>query len=223
MNITKVSVRVRNATEAANFYADVLALTVEREPDLVSVIVGATRLELVEDPEAKGDCHFAITIPTNKFLEAKKWIQERVDLLGTTDGDEFECAPAWNARSLYFAGPDRSVLEFIVRRDLANATPGPFTSTDLLCLSEVGIAVQDVPAAVAWLSGNAEVAPYGGSFGSFAPVGDAHGLLILVTPGRAWFPTADRVARESPIAITVAGGRPGIFALGTMGSLTILP
>ena len=222
MKITTVSVRVRNAAQAARFYADVLELPVERKPDLVAVTVGATRLELVEDPVADGNLHLAITIPTNKFLEAKRWVQERVDLFGTTDGDDFEGPPAWNARSLYFTGPDRSVLEFIVRRDLANATPGPFTSTDLLCVSEVGIAVPDVLAAVAWLNGDAEIAPYGDSFGSFAPVGDADGLLILVTAGRTWFPTAGRVAHESPIAITAVGGRPGNYPLGPLGSLTIL-
>jgi len=224
MKITNVSVRVRNAVDAAGFYADVLGLTVERKPDLVAVTVGATRLELVEDPATEGDHHFAITIPSNKFLAAKKWILERTVLLGMSGADEFECAPAWNARSLYFAGPDRSVLEFIVRRGLANTTTGPFTSADLLCVSEVGLAVPDVPALAATLDNDAGVAAYGYAPGDdFAPVGDTDGLLILVTPGRAWFPIADRVARESPIAITAAGGRPGSYALGTNGSLTILP
>lgn len=223
MNIITVSVRVRNALQAASFYANVLGLPVKSGPDVVAVTVGATRLELIEDPAAEGGHHFAITIPGNKFLEAKKWIRGRADLLGVPGADEFECSPAWNARSFYFSGPDLSVLEFIIRRDLATATAGPFTSTDLLCISEVGVAVSDVPEAVARLNGDAKVAPYGGSpSDTFAPVGDANGLLILVAPGRVWFPTGDRVARESPITITAIGGRPGNYALGSFGSLSIL-
>jgi hypothetical protein len=145
-------------------------------------------------------------------------------LLGTPEADEFECSPAWNAHSLYFTGHDRSVLELIIRRGLDNATGGPFTSADLLSVSEVGVVVPDVAAMAACLNDDAEVAPYGGAVGStFRPVGDVEGLLILVTPGRTWFPTADRVAAESPVAITATGGRPGTYPLGALGSLRVVP
>ena len=188
------------------------------------VTVGATRLELIEDRAAEGDHHFAITIPSDKFVEAKKWITGRTGLLGVDGADEFECSPTWNAHSLYFSGPDRSVVEFIVRRDLATATTGPFTSADLLYLSEVGVAVPDVLTTVAMLHDDADVAPYGGPpDADFAPVGDTDGLLILVAPGRTWFPTAERVARESQLWITAIGGRPGDYMLGNLCSLRILP
>ena len=224
MKITEVSVRVRSALEAGEFYADALGLAVVRTPGAATVTVGTTRLELVEDPAADGDHHFAITIPSNKFDEAKEWIERRAVLLGTPDADEFECSPAWNARSVYFAGPDRSVLELIIRRDLRNATDGPFTSADLLCLSEIGVAVPGVPALAAALGEAAGVAPYGGAPGdTFAPVGDADGLLILVETDRTWFPTTDRVARETPVSVTASGGRAGTYPLGPRGSLRILP
>ncbi|MEC5181583.1 VOC family protein [Arthrobacter sp. CG_A4] len=223
MKITKVSARVRNARGAADFYASVLGVGVDRAPNAVSVTIGATRLVLVEDPAAEGDHHFAITVPSNKFDRAKTWIQQRAVLLGTSDADEFECSPAWNARSLYFTGHDRSVLELIIRRDLDNATAGPFTSTDLLCVSEVGVAAADVPPVAATLIDDADVAPYGDAAGStFRPIGDADGLLIVVTPGRPWFPTTDRTAQESPVSITAVGGRPGTYRLGACGSLHVL-
>ncbi|WP_375385064.1 VOC family protein [uncultured Microbacterium sp.] len=222
MKIVTVSVRVRNIAEATAFYAEVLGLPIGRNHRLGAVTIGATRLELVEDAASEGHHHFAITIPSNKFLQAKTWLQERTDLIGAPDADEFECSPLWNARSVYFNGPDGAVLEFIVRRDLSNATAGPFTSADLLCVSEVGVAMPDVPATVAKLHSDAQVAPYGDSFDSFAPVGDADGLLILVAPGRAWFPTADRVVRESPVAIAAVGARPGTYALGPDCLLTVL-
>jgi len=223
MQITNVSVRVRNAREAGEFYAGVLGLDIAQGPNGVVVALGTTRLDLVEDSAAAGDHHFAITIPSNKFNEAKTWLQQRTVLLGTPESDEFECSPAWNAHSLYFAGPERSVLEFIIRRNLDNSTAGPFTSAGLLAISEVGVAVADVPAVVATLSDDAGIAPYGDAQGgTFAPVGDIDGMLILVAPGRTWFPTADCTAQESPVNITAIGGRPGTYALGALGSLRVL-
>lgn len=223
MQITNVSVRVRNAREAGEFYAGVLGLNIAHEFNVVVVTLGTTRLELVEDPAVDGDHHFAITIPTNKFDEAKTWIQQRTVLLGTSEADDFECSPAWNARSLYFSGHDQSVLELIIRRDLDNSTAGPFTSADLLCISEVGVAVTDVPAVVATLTADAEIAPYGDAQGdTFAPVGDVDGMLVLVAPGRTWFPTADRTAGKGPVFITAIGGRPGTYSLGALGSLHVL-
>lgn len=225
MQITNVSVRVRNTLEAGEFYAGVLGLDiVAQESNVVVVTLGTTRLELVEGPAADGDHHFAITIPSNKFDKAKTWIQQRTVLLGTSEADEFECSPAWNAHSLYFTGHDRSVLELIIRRDLDNSTAGPFTIADLLCISEVGVTVTDIPAMVATLTDDAKIAPYGDAQGgAFAPVGDVDGMLILVAPGRTWFPTADRTAGESPVFITAIGGRPGTYSLGALGSLHVLP
>ena len=225
MQITSISVRVRNAREAGEFYAGVLGLDiVAHKSNVVVVTLGSTRLELVEDPAADGDHHFAITIPSNKFDNAKRWIQQRTVLLGTSETDEFECPPAWNAHSLYFTGHDQSVLELIIRRDLANSAAGPFTSADLLCISEVGVAVTEIPAMVATLTHDTKIAPYGDAQGpAFVPVGDVNGMLILVAPGRTWFPTTDRTARENPVFITATGGRPGMYSLGTLGSLKILP
>ena len=225
MQITNVSVRVRNALEASEFYAGVLGLdVVAYESNVVVVTLGTTRLELIEDPKADGDHHFAITIPSNKFDKAKTWIQQRTVLLGTSETDEFECPPAWNAHSLYFTGHDRSVLELIIRRDLDNPAVGPFTSADLLCISEVGVAVTDIPAMVATLTHDTKIAQYGDAQGNtFAPVGDVEGMLILVSPGRTWFPTTNRLVGEHPIFITAIGGRPGTYSLGTLGSLHILP
>jgi catechol-2,3-dioxygenase len=222
MKITRVSAQVTNAHSAAEFFENILGLAVESVPGAVVVTIGSTLLELVENPKAEGDHHFAVTIPSNKFTEAKQWLLQRAVLLGTPQSDEFECPPAWNARSLYFAGPDRSVLELIIRRDLDNATPGPFSSDDLLCISEVGIASPDVLASATFLTEEAGVLVYGADPGtSFSALGDTDGLLILVSPGRAWFPTTDRLATPSPIRIEATGHRRGVFSLGIGGTLHI--
>lgn len=222
MKITRVSAQVRDASAAAEFFENVLGLVVESVPGAAMARIGTTVLELVGNTEAEGDHHFAVTIPSNKFAEAKQWLQQRTVLLETVESDEFECSPAWNARSLYFCGPDRSVLELVIRRDLDNATPGPFSSDDLLCVSEVGVALPDVLAVAEFLEEAAGVPSYGAVPGrSFTPVGDPDGLLILVSPGRPWFPTTDRLATVSPITIEATGQREGIFPLGIGGTLQI--
>ena len=40
----------------------------------------------------------------------------------------------------------------------------------------------------------------------FAPVGELHGLLVLVSPTRTWFPTLDRSPSTAPIVIDIGLG-----------------
>lgn len=82
----------------------------------------------------------------------------------------------------------------------------------------------DIPALVATLAHDTKIVPYGNAQGNaFAPVGDVDGMLILVAPGRTWFPTTDRSTRENPVFITATGGRPGTYSLGKLGCLHVLP
>ncbi|MCH6472069.1 hypothetical protein [Sinomonas terrae] len=54
----------------------------------------------------------------------------------------------------------------------------------------MGIAVEDVPGVAASMESAFGVGAYGSGVPTFQPVGDVDGLLILVSPGRHWFPTA---------------------------------
>lgn len=222
MRITHITVEARAVAEVAEFYSSVLGLPVDRMGvTAVVVTIGATTVTFVENPASVNDHHFAITIPSNKFAEAKHWLSSRSPLLSTDDGNEFEfeTMASWNARSVYFDGPDRSVLELIVRRDLSNETPGVFTSADLLAVSEVGVAVPDVAHQVSLLA-QAGILPYGVEPGTdFAPIGGIEGMLILVTSGRAWFPTSDRIALDSPVTVIAESAEPGTANLGGSGGL----
>ena len=89
---------------------------------------------------------------------------------------------------------------------------------DLLCISEVGIAVTGIPAMVTTLTHDTKIVPYGDAQGAaVAPVGDVNGMLILVALGRIWLPTTDHTARKNPVLITATGGRCWIpaFVRGT--------
>ncbi len=221
MRITDVSLVVPDLKVAADFYEHTLMLPVTRTSGQVRITVGATVLTLTGDSAHHAVHHLAITVPSNKFDAAKAWLSERSELLMADGADEFECSPDWNAHSLYFAAPDGTILEIIIRRDLDNATDGAFTSSDLLGVSEVGIAVPDVPSVVRTLSDRFGIDPYGWTARDFAPVGDVNGLLILVGPGRAWFPTHDRLAQITPIDVTAHMGRETDITLNSVSRLTL--
>lgn len=229
MHLTLVGLPVLDVAAAARFWSTTLGLTVDSGDGLARVRVGTNVLELRRAPRgaATGPHHLAVTIPTGSFDAAKAWLAPRATLLDRDGQDEFEGPAGWSSRSVYFDGPERAVLELIERRDLEGADPwsGPFGPTDLLGLSEVGVAVPDVAAVVSRLSTDAGVLPYANPpTASFAAVGDVHGLLILVAPDRPWLPTTDRRAGPvvTQVEAAVAGAGPGRHRVGALSELRVV-
>ncbi|ROS75664.1 catechol-2,3-dioxygenase [Curtobacterium sp. PhB130] len=199
MQINEALLPVRSVSEVSEFYARA-GFAVQGETSRVTVTIGRSRIVFLEG-EFDGAHHLAFTIPTGTFDHARQWIEERTSLLSVDEQTEFEGPASWNSRSLYFNGPDEQVLELIERRALSHGPVHSFTAADLVCVSELGVAVPDVPNAVHALEA-AGIHPYGNEPAQdFAAVGDVDGLLILVTSGRSWFPTASR--RVADTAITV--------------------
>lgn len=206
MKITHVSSQVRDLDEAARFYGHILQLPTHATQDGLVVQIGESILQLQEDPHSAAADHLAFDIPATLLPAAKAWLQRRGVPLLTRDGqDEFEMSPAWNARSIYFLGPSDSVLELIARRDLTERPLSRFDAGHLRRISEVGIATADVPGARRGL-GQFGLDVYGENASeSFSSIGDIHGLLILVTAGRAWMPTEHIHAAMSPLEVQVYG------------------
>ncbi|WP_248703172.1 hypothetical protein [Curtobacterium sp. MWU13-2055] len=201
MDIRQAQLATRSLDDTARFW-ERLGCPVDRVDGVVEVVVGSTRLLFRELPGMTGALHLAITIPTGTFAAAAEWIAGIATVLVDADGrDEFEGPPNWNSRSVYFDGPDQQLLELIERRDLAAAAPA--SAVPLLSVSEVGIAVPDVLGAVGTLR-RAGLEPYANPAGEgFAAVGDVDGLVILVSPERRWFPTADRLPSTAPVVLDV--------------------
>lgn len=84
---------------------------------------------------------------------------------------------------------------------------GPFRASHVVAVSEVGIVVDDVPAAAALLE-EAGLRPYGGfATDGFAAVGDVEGLVILVARDRAWVPEGTQTAADVPVVVDAGLGR----------------
>ncbi|WIJ46866.1 hypothetical protein [Curtobacterium citreum] len=205
MQIKEALLPTRSTSTVAAFF-DRLGCVVTRDGSSTTVRIGLSRVRFVER-DFDGSHHLAFTIPTGTFDRAQEWLEQRTPLLSVDDRSEFEGPESWNSCSMYFDGPDGQVLELIERRALPATHVGSFTAHDLECVSEIGVAVPDVLAAVATLRA-AGIRPYGNEpTGDFAAVGDIDGLLILVTPGRAWFPTTSRYVADTPVTVITSAER----------------
>jgi catechol-2,3-dioxygenase len=149
---------------------------------------GASRVRFVEG--AAVCSHFAINV--GDFDAAREWARTQAELI--QEDVPFEM---WRARAAYYFDPVGNLVELIARE----RAPGDEL---LMEVSEVGLPVADVGAAVEFLEAELGLPHFSGDRESFSAVGDDHGLFILVPVGRAWLFT-DRPATDAPVRVTIAG------------------
>ncbi|MBH5319481.1 hypothetical protein I6N90_16925 [Paenibacillus sp. GSMTC-2017] len=78
-------------------------------------------------------------------------------------------------------------MEFIARHNLNHSTNAPFSSENLINISEIGLVVHDVPAAQKRITSHFAIDEYKDSYETFAAIGDEDGLFILSVYNRTWF------------------------------------
>ncbi len=214
MEITELRLQARDLDAQRAFYADMLGLPlVSQTGDTLTMQAGSTRLIFEATPTSEthtreAQYHFAFNIPRNKLPQAQQYLASRSLLLGETGKEVFH-SHEWNADMVYFRDPAGNIAEFVARHTLANDAPDALTefgSMDILCMSEIGLPVDDVPAHVASLVTRFGLAPYKEQSATFTPVGDPHGLFIIVQIGRHWRPTED-AATPAPVTLTMRGPR----------------
>jgi catechol-2,3-dioxygenase len=190
------------------FYTDVLNLPVIEETDeSFSLGVGTSLLTFHVRPGLQANYHVAFNIPENQLAAARAWLSSRVPLIASNDGKtEFDFR-SWNAHSIYFYDPADNVMEFIARHALPSASDTAFGADSLLCISELGMPTLNVQTTVGALRDEFDLPVYDGEGSdTFTALGDEHGLLIIVTEGRNWYPDTGKAARFYEFTLQLEGG-----------------
>jgi catechol-2,3-dioxygenase len=208
MNILELQLLTGNLEVQKSFYGSVLGLPIlESDVQHLTIQVGSSRMKFTRQSEFSGHYHFAFDVPENQLESAKIWLEARATLIPDLDGTKVFGGGDWNSDAVYFRDPHGNILELIARHELANASQTEFSSASLLNISEIGLACNNVPDVVKWLEQNLNLEIYKSSSETFAPVGNAHGLLILVQNTREWFPSTGVFATLQPVSVTVEGSQ----------------
>lgn len=225
-------IRLRCATpleEMREFYAGRIGLGVrERGADRLVLAAGPSEIVFVREEHAgegaKPFYHFAFNIPQNKILAAREWQLARSPLVPTPERlrdrdypDDVRHFPHWNAHSVFFFDPAWNIVEYIARHDLKNDAPGGFTTTDLLCISEIGFVVEQPNEHARALHAALGLEAYPRGTDNWWAMGDEHGLVLCLPKGRVFgentdtpkafdvFPTGATIARPAPGSHAFAG------------------
>jgi catechol-2,3-dioxygenase len=211
MWIDSLELRTHQLAAMLDFYSQTLELPVlEQTQDQFTVQAGDTTVTFVQSNEPALPCHYAFNVPEGSFADSKQWLESRIPLLTDADGqDEFH-SQGWNADMVYYSDPDGNIGELVARHTLPESYQTRSTSNPILNVSEIGIAVEDVPAFVTELESVAGLLPYSQSTdATFTPVGDEYGLFIVVKRERLWFPNRVLPAHAVPLTVRFRVGSDG--------------
>ena len=225
MRILDVRLHLGEAAEDATrrFYQDQLGFPKEGR----GLGVGHTTLRFDAARGEEPFYHFALRVPRNRFAAAREWFAARTPLLADpASGETTFRFENWKADACYGLDPAGNIVELIAHGELPEeGSAGPFTSSELLGICEVGVVGADTRAMANALK------PLGihlsdGSLdepGRLAFMGGRDGVLILCPEGRGWMPTG-RPAELHPVEVTLAGNRAAEVALpGTQHRIRTLP
>ena len=198
MEILSVELLTKDLQGTEAFYAQQLGFEiVDRQATAVTFKAGLTLLTFILGDEAEPVYHFAFNIPCNQLEQAYQWIEERAAIMDVTPDNKIADFVNWNARSFYFYDNNGNILELIARFDLKNESSHEFCSDSILCISEIGVAVDDVKIAVDELIETLGLPVYEKQprLENFTALGDHDGLLIISSANRHWYPTEKRAQK----------------------------
>lgn len=189
MTITHLVLYTNHLQQQVQFYSQVLQLAAVSISDTAATYRTPGTTLTWHTGQAGAPYHFAFNIPANKATEAIAWLKQRVTLI-PFEGKELVDFPNWNAESVYFYDADGNILEFIARKNLGNAVNEPFGPGQILNVSEVGLAVENIETTYNQLNQLSPLPVYWGNFNVFCAAGCEDGLFIIVDRHqKQWFPT----------------------------------
>ncbi len=202
MRINYLKVYTAKLGEQKEFYQKVLGLAVIAESKKAfKVKVGFSVLEF-EYKDVATPYHIAFHIPAHRQEQALSWLQERVGIL-TGDGTEIIDFPGWQAKSIYFYDEGKNILEFISRRHLFPSEENKFSAMEILGISEIGVATDDVKQTFEFLNSNFGLGKFTGDYERFCATGDDEGLFIVINRyQKDWIPVGDK-AFASPFQVEI--------------------
>ena len=201
MHIRHLQLASHDRSALAAFYLETLGLPGVIGKHDFTCTVGSSTLSFIEaGGHEPTHYHVAFNIPPKQLNDAKRWLAKRVSLVTDASGDDKFHFDHWNADAIYFYDPAGNLIELIARQGLSAQPVKPFSSAALLGISEIGIVTDDVIAAVKGIQSHTGSPIYRGTLDeNFTPVGDEHGLLIVVKRGRLWYPDSRLAAAPAPI------------------------
>lgn len=144
MEVKKAILKTSDINSMKTFYTEILGMPLtEESEDKFQVIAGTSLLEFrANNVDSEPFYHFAFDIPSNKFRDAKTWVESKVKL-NSEDGEDEANFSHIPAHSLYFNDPAGNVVEFISRHSTAEKSEVPFSQKSILSISEMSLTVED--------------------------------------------------------------------------------
>ena len=210
MKVKAITLFSNDLKSQKSFYVETLGFIPSNETEeSFTIKVGWTNLTFKKSTE-KFCYHYCFLIPSNKLEEALVWFTSRLDLV-QIEKEFTYFFESWNAKSFYFYDGNGNLAECIVRYDLDNPSESQFTSSDMLCVNEIGMPSKHVRKLNDTLANEMNSYFWKGDMERFATNGSQEGLFLLVNNDikKTWFPT-NLYTESSPFAAIVETKK-GIF------------
>ncbi len=176
--------------QVRSFYHELLCIPIQYEDSSsIEFKMGYSILKFELREEVLKPYHFAMNIPSNMEQEALEWLSCKTEILPFMEELIIDFTD-WNARAIYCLDFCGNIIEFIARRNLKQFDSGVFDYAKIQCISEIGLACENIEPIYKMLKEKCDIPFYYGAKQCFCAVGDELGLFILVDKTkRFWFPS----------------------------------
>jgi catechol 2,3-dioxygenase-like lactoylglutathione lyase family enzyme len=186
MNLHRLDLYTADPVRTRAFYTQRLRLPIVSESAThLTLQAGRTRLTFRAVSQPVAPYHLAFNVPVGS-LERAQQVFGLTYLSTHVPGQNLAHFSDWRAWAGYFYDETGNLLEFIERHDLR---PEPTATGGFIeCVSEIGIATEDVPYTARVLSRQYGVPLFGKATPrfDFTALGDDSGLFVLSQVGRKW-------------------------------------